>query len=112
MLMKSSVFFSDHAEIAAGKFANATLMLGAHPRMAPLRGLKRSESPIFVACLPHSHGVLDDHFEGWFLTSPEPPDPDQQPEGLESVVALPNSEDWLPPPTAERRCSDAATARG
>jgi len=112
MLMKSSVFFSDHAEIAAGKFANATLMLGAHPRMAPLRGLKRSESPIFVACLPHSHGVLDDHFEGWFLTSPEPPDPDQPPEGLESVVALPNSEDWLSPPTAERRCSDAATARG
>jgi Acetoacetate decarboxylase (ADC) len=105
MLMKSSIFFSDNTEIAVGTFANATLMLGAHPRMAPLAELKRSESPIFVACLPHSHGMLDDHFEAWFLTSSEPPDPDQPPEGLESVVDLSKSEEWLSPPTAEGRQS-------
>jgi Acetoacetate decarboxylase (ADC) len=105
MLMKSSIFFSDNTEMAVGKFANATLMLGAHPRMAPLAELKRSESPIVVACLPHSHGILDDHFEAWFLTSSEPPDPYQPPEGLESVVDLSKSEEWLPPPTAEGRQS-------
>lgn len=105
MLMKSSIYFSDDAEIAVGKFANASLMLGAHPRMAPLAALKRSDSPIFVACLPHSHGVLDDHYEAWFLTSSEPPEPGRPPEGLEAVVELAKSQEWLPPPTAQGRQS-------
>ena len=43
--------------------------------------------------MPHSHGVLDDHFEGWFLTGDTPaealePAPAGGSEGLESVVGL------------------------
>ena len=41
-------------------------------------------------------GALDDHFESWFLSYPRPPT--TQPEGLESVVGLGLSQEWLPPP--------------
>jgi hypothetical protein len=58
---------------------------------------------MFVACLPHSHGVLDDHCEAWFLTNPSAPDPARPPEGMASVVDLPIDETWLPPPTAAGR---------
>jgi len=98
MLMKSSIYFTDRAEVAAGPFARAQLLLGDHPRMDPLRSLDLSSRPMFVACLPHSGGVLDDHFEGWFLTYEQPPDARHPPEGLESVVGLSNSTEWLPPP--------------
>ena len=103
MLMKSRIFFSDDVEVAFGPRAHGELRLGPHPRMDPLRGLDVSSSPLFVACLPHSHGILDDHVEGWFLTSAAAPDPAHPPEGLESVVGLPNDETWLPAPAAEGR---------
>jgi hypothetical protein len=107
MLMKSSIYFSDNAEVALGRKASAQLLLGSHPRMDPLRDLDISSRPFFTAALPDSHGVLDDHYEGWFLTQSEP-DPAgiavmAQPEGLESVVGLDNDQSWLPPPTAGGR---------
>jgi len=101
MLMKSSIFFSDTAELAVGPWARARLILGDHPRMDPLRRLDISPTPMFTACLPHSHGALDDHFESWFLTFPTPPDPHHPPEGLESVQGLPNDESWLGPPVRD-----------
>ncbi len=103
MLMKSAIYFSDKAEVAIGPRAHGELLLGDHPRMAPLHKLDISDTPFFVACLPHSHGVLDDHYEAWFLTSATPPDIGAPPEGLASVSELPISEEWLPPPRAESR---------
>jgi hypothetical protein len=101
MLWRSSIYFSDRAEVSVGPKARAQLLLGDHPRMDPLRELGISEDPFFTATLPHSHGVLDDHFEGWFLTSGEPVT--DAPEGLETVVGLPNDTSWLDPPTAAGR---------
>lgn len=102
-LWKSSVAFSDDVEVAFGSRAHAELIVGPHPRNAALRGLGIAADPLFVACLPHSHGVLDDHCESWFLTTPDAPDPAMPPEGLESVVDLPASEQWLAAPTAAGR---------
>jgi hypothetical protein len=106
MLMKSSIYFSDKAEIAVGPFASGELLLGTHPRMADLEDLVIPDSPFFVACLPHSEGVLDDHYEGWFLTQSDPfPDPPDvlEERTLESVVNLTTSEKCLPPPKAKGR---------
>ena len=103
LLMKSTIYFNDDAEVAIGKKASAQLLLGDHPRMDPLRELDISDRPLFTATLPHSHGVLDDHFEGWFLTSPTAIDPADRPEGLETVVDLPNDQGWLDAPTAAGR---------
>jgi hypothetical protein len=103
MLMKSSIYFSDDAEVAVGRSADGQLLLGDHPRMDPLRDLDISDRPFFVAALPHSRGVLDDHVEGWFLTSIGPPDPASPPEGLESVIGLANDTSWLDLPAASGR---------
>lgn len=103
MLMKSSVYFSDHAELGVGPTARAQVLLGAHPRMDPLRGLDMAERPLFTACLPHSHGVLDDHVESWFLTSTDAPDPGHPPEGLASVATLPDDRTLPAAPTAAGR---------
>jgi hypothetical protein len=48
--------------------------------------------------LPAVTGVLDDHFENWFLSYPGPPV--VAPEGFESVIDLDQSQVWPPPPTA------------
>ena len=105
MLMKSSIYFTDRAEVAVGPFAKAQLLIGDHPRMDPLRTLDMSSKALFTACLPHSKGVLDDHFESWFITSPKAIDSDERwgGDGLDSVHDLPNSTEWLDPPTASGR---------
>lgn len=103
LLLKSSIYFTGRVEVAVKPWAKAQLLLGDHPRMDPLRSLDIASKPLFTACFPHSAGVLDDHFEGWFVTSADAPDPGAPPEGLESVVGLPNSTEWLAPPTAAGR---------
>ncbi len=103
LLMKSSIYFSDRVEAAMGRSASAQILLGDHPRMDPLRELDIADRPFLTVCLPHSNGILDDHFEGWFITSRDQPDPDQPPEGLESVVGLPNDTSWRDPPRAAGR---------
>jgi hypothetical protein len=40
--------------------------------------------------------MLDDHYEAWFLSFPQPPT--QRPEGFESVIDLGLSQEWLSPP--------------
>jgi hypothetical protein len=47
--------------------------------------------------------VLDDHYEGWFITAPAQPEPQPEEKSLKAVAGLPNSEDWLAPPTAKGR---------
>ncbi len=103
LLMKSTIYFSGQVEIGFGPTAKGQLLLGDHPRMDPLRKLDIASKPLLTLTLPHVSGALDDHFEGWLLTSKTPLDPDHLPEGIESVVGLPNDQSWLAPPSASGR---------
>ena len=55
---------------------------------------------------PAANGLLDDYFESWFLSFAEAPR--APPEGLESVVNLGLSQEWLAPPRAVGESSPAA----
>lgn len=48
-------------------YRRARLDIGDHPRVQPLKQLEISPRPIFTAFFPSGTGILDDHFEGWFL---------------------------------------------
>ena len=96
MVMKSFIYFQGAADIALGKRAKARLYLGDAPQVAPLHDLGMSPDPVFTAFLPSSRGVLDDHFECWFMTSAD--GQHEAGEGLDSVVNLGRSEEWLDPP--------------
>jgi hypothetical protein len=101
LLMKSNVYFRGKAGFALFRKGAARLLIGDHPRMAWLKTLDIRPDPVATAFIPAADGVLDDGFTSWFLTYPDMPT--TRPEGLESVVALGLSEDWLPPPTAAGR---------
>jgi Acetoacetate decarboxylase (ADC) len=106
MLMKSFIYFRGKFACRLGRKASARLTLGDHPRVQPLKELGLSSQPFFVGFFPESSGVLDDHFEAWFLSYPRLPE--GQPEGLESVAGLSLSEKWLEAPSAEGRQPAAA----
>jgi hypothetical protein len=96
ILFKAYMSFEGKANVTMNKEKAAQLVLGDHPRIAPLEKLKIARDPIFTAFLPEAHGILDDHFEGWFVTSDAPiTHPD---EGLSSVANLGLGEEWPPPP--------------
>ena len=98
MVMRSHVYFQGAADVALGRRGRATLRLGDAPQVAALHDLDIAPDPVFTAFLPSTRGVLDDHFECWFLTSAgEQRAPG---EGLESVMGLGRSEEWLDPPKA------------
>lgn len=101
MLMKSLIYFRGKFALRLGRKASARLTLGEHPRVQPLKTLGIASKPFFVGFLPSASGELDDHIECWFLSHPEPPT--TQPEGLESVIGLGLSQQWLPPPGARGR---------
>lgn len=98
MLMKSTIYFAGSADVAFGRRAGARLVFGDAPGVAPLRALDIDAQPLFTAYFPSTRGVLDDHLEAWFVTDDEPIT--EQPEGLDSVVDLGLSEEWLDPPKA------------
>jgi hypothetical protein len=100
MLMKSDIYFEATGDIALGNEAKARLVLGDAPGVAALKGLKPADKPVFTAYLPEAHGVLDDHFEAWFLTAPTAEDAARIPGGdpLESVAGLGQGQEWLPAP--------------
>ncbi len=98
MLVKSSVHFRGRLGVSLFKKGSARLTLGSHPRIAPLKELRIEPDPLFTAFIPEANGLLDDHFESWFLSFPEPPV--RTPEGLESVVNLGLGQEWLEPPGA------------
>jgi hypothetical protein len=100
MLMKSYIYFKGRAQFALMRNARATLTLGDHPRAQQLRKLEIEPSPVFTAYLPDTAGVLDDHCESWFLSYDQPPS--DRSEGLESVIGLGRSEEWLPPPRPQQ----------
>lgn len=98
LLMKSYIYFKGKAGISLFKKGAARLTIGDHPRVRALKALEIEENPVFTAFIAEANGVLDDHFEGWFLSYPEPPA--VRPEGMESVVNLGLGEEWLAPPVA------------
>jgi hypothetical protein len=110
MLFKSSIYF--HGQIGVSGFSKRAgeVLIGDHPRTAPLKKLDISPHPLFTAYFPASAGILDDHIEGWFLAYDEPPA--SRSEGLESVAGLSLSESWLPPPTAGGRAPLADAGAG
>jgi hypothetical protein len=99
MMVKSAVYFQGSADVAMGRRAHARLTLGDSAYVAPLHSLDIGSRPLFSAFFPSTRGVLDDHFESWFVTSEAPIT--VRPEGLESVVGLGTSQEWLRPPKSE-----------
>ena len=98
MILKSDLFFEGRAGFCVGKRAKAKFILGDHPRVERLKELEICADPLMTAFIPSAKGTLDDHFESWFLTYDQTPS--KQPEGMESVVNLTKSEEWLPRPNA------------
>jgi len=96
MLMASYIYFKGKAGFQLFKKANARLYIGDHPKMAPLKDLEINSDAMFTMFIPEANGILDDHFESWFLTYDNAQD--KMPEGMESVVNLGLSEEWLEPP--------------
>lgn len=98
LLMKSYLYFEGKAGFNLFKKGSARLYIGPHPRVAKLKELEINPEPIMTAFFPESNGTLDDHFEAWFLSYDQPPE--REMEGMQSVVNLGNSEEWLAPPSA------------
>jgi len=106
MLFKSSVYFHGKLGFHLFKKGSAKLIIGDHPRVQALKGLDISPDPILAAFLPQANGVLDDHSESWFLS--ETTLPAKPPEGMEAVVNLGKSQEWLAAPVPIN--DDAAVA--
>jgi hypothetical protein len=98
MLGKSSIYFHGKVGFSLFKKNSARLYIGEIERLRPLKQLGIGETPVLTAFIPEADGVLDDHFENWFLSCAEKPI--RVPEGMESVVNLGQSQEWLAPPTA------------
>ncbi|HEX5326621.1 MAG TPA: acetoacetate decarboxylase family protein [Acetobacteraceae bacterium] len=98
LLMKSTIYFSGKAGFSLFRKGAARLIIGDAPRVQVLKTIGLEPDPIATLYLPEVTGVLDDHFESWFLTYDQPPA--TPPEGLESVVGLGEGQEWLPPPSA------------
>jgi Acetoacetate decarboxylase (ADC) len=96
MLMKSYIYFRGKGALSLFRKGSARLRIGSHPRVQPLRMLDIDPDPLMTAFIPEAEGTLDDHFEAWFLDYDKVPD--SVPEGMESVVDLSRSEEWLAPP--------------
>jgi Acetoacetate decarboxylase (ADC) len=98
LLMKSTIYFSGKAGFSLFQKGAARLVIGDVPRVQVLKTIGLEPDPIATLYMRDVTGVLDDHFESWFCTYAQPPT--TPPEGLESVVDLGESQQWLPPPTA------------
>jgi acetoacetate decarboxylase len=98
LLMKSTVYFRGRAQVGFGRGARGRFEVGNHPRLRALKALGPFEKPLFTVFFPDAHGVLDDHFESWFIEFESPPE--HRPEGMESVIDLGLGEEWPPPPVA------------
>ncbi len=98
LLWKSYIHVSGKMGLTPLGGRRPRLYIGDHPRVQPLKDLGVASRPLFTAYFPSSTGVLDDHFEGWFLSYDEPPP--EVPEGMESVASLGLGQEWLEPPKA------------
>jgi hypothetical protein len=98
MLMASCIYFNAKAAIRFGRKAKGSIYIGDQARTAFMRDLGLESKPFFTLFMPDAIGTLDDHFQCWFVTYPKPP-AEVTPEGMESVLYLGLSEQWLPPPS-------------
>jgi len=96
MLMASYIYFQGRLGLHFMRAGSARLTIGSHPRMQALKTLGIQERALFAGFFPETHGVLDDHFECWFLSEERPPATEM--EGMQSVVGLRQSQQWLAPP--------------
>jgi hypothetical protein len=99
MLTKSYVYLRGCAGLSWGRGA-ARILIGDHPRAQPLHTLDVNSEPILSGFVPETQGWLDDHVESWFLTHeslPAAPYP-----GVEEIIDLGLSEEWLLPPNRQR----------
>jgi hypothetical protein len=96
MLMRSHIYFKGKLGFSLFKPGSARLLIGDHPRMAPLKTLDIDPVPITAGFFPSTAGVLDDYFECWFLTEAQAPA--RPMEGLETTYPLGQSQEWLAPP--------------
>jgi hypothetical protein len=96
LLMASYIYFKGKLGFSLMKKGSARLTIGDHPRVQPLKSLGISEHPLFCGFFPETAGVLDDHFESWFLSEKTPLTKPM--EGMESVVNLGQGQEWLAPP--------------
>src|SRR5882724_1680602 len=104
MLMKSSIYFHGKVGFKLFKRGSARLYIGDLPRLQPLKQLEIGEKPVLTAFIPDARGILDDRFESWFLSSAEKIT--TKPEGMESVINLGLSQEWLAPPRAKAAAGD------
>jgi hypothetical protein len=96
MLMKSNISFRGRAGFNLPLTRSARLQIGEHPRVQMLKRLEISSRPLFCGYFPSTEGILDDHIDSWFLSFATAPS--VVPEGMESVVGLGQSQEWLTPP--------------
>lgn len=97
MLMASYIYFDTKAGVNLFGKAKGKLFIGDHPNVSFLRDIEINPDPYFTLFMPKANGILDDHFDCWFMTYDEPQT--EMPEGLESIYNLGLSEDWLPDPS-------------
>lgn len=96
MLMKSYIYFAGKFGFSLFSKDSARLLIGDHPRMAPLKTLDIDPVPVACGFFPSTAGVLDDHFECWFLSEQDAPT--RAPQGLENTFPLAQSQAWLAAP--------------
>ena len=96
MLMKSTIYMKGSARFSLMDKGSARLTIGTHPRVQILKNLDISPDPLLTAFVAEATGTLDDHIEAWFLDYETVPS--VTPQGLESVINLGRSEEWLAPP--------------
>jgi len=102
MLTRSATYLDTHLGFTL-RDPKARLLIGDHPRTAPLHALDVDPVPLFTGFAPTLQGVLDDHVETWFLTADQPPEPASF--DLASFSHLGLSQEWLAPP--DRAATDA-----
>ena len=98
MLMASYIHLDAKAGIRLGKNAKGSLYIGNHPRTQYMLKLNIESKPLFTFYTPAAIGILDDHFECWFMTYKNKTE-NMMSESFESVADLTLNEDWLPPPS-------------
>jgi hypothetical protein len=102
MIVRSDIYFRGGGGVIPFRKGSGRLCLGDQPRVAPLKTLDIDPDPLYVAYFPRLTGLLDDRVESWFAVCERPPE--DEGEGMESVVDLGQGRTWPPAPRPEPDC--------